>query len=294
MSATVPCAVADMFNREINRMKIKDFNGKTAYITGGSSGIGLACAQLLAARGANVLIMARRPELLETAVMQIEKGRVSERQFFSSLQLDVSDKDRVMNSFARAVREFGPPDILINSAGASFPHKFEDIPFEKYDEIMRVNVYGTWNTISNLLPYIKQRHGYIVNVSSVAGYIGVFGMTAYSASKFAVVGFSEALRSELKRFDVTVSVLCPPDVDTPMLERAGRIKPEETKAISATARIMTAAEVAKAVMDAMGKGCFMILPNPGTWFTYTMKRLFPGLVEFITDRTIARFRSAGR
>ena len=275
-------------------MKIKDFTGKTAYITGGSSGIGLACAEMLAARGASVLIAARRSDLLDAAARQIEAKRVSERQRFSTLKLDVSDRDQVTDSLAGAVRQFGPPDILINSAGASFPQKFEDIPFEKYDEVIRVNLYGTWNTVASLLPYLKQRHGYIINVSSVAGYIGVFGMTAYSASKFGVIGFSEALRSELKRFDVTVSVLCPPDVDTPMLERAERIKPEETKAVSATAKIMTAAEVANTVLDAMGKGSFMILPGPGTRFTYDMKRLFPGLVEFITDRQIARFRDAGK
>ena len=271
-------------------MKIRDFAGKTVYITGGSSGIGLACAGMLAARGANVLIIARRPDLLETAITQIAKNRISEEQRFSSVQLDVSDRDRVAASLSGAVNGFGPPDILINSAGVSFPQKFEDTPFEKYDEIMRVNLYGTWNTISNLLPYLKQSCGYIVNVSSVAGYIGIFGMTAYSASKFAVIGFSEALRSELKRFDVTVSVLCPPDVDTPMLERAGKIKPEETKAISATAKIMTAGEVAKAVLDGMGKGSFMILPGSGTRFTYNMKRLFPWLVESITDKRISKFR----
>ncbi len=271
-------------------MKIKDFAGKTAYITGGSSGIGLACAEMLAARGASVLIMARRPDQLETAIKQIKSNRLSEKQRFSSLQLDVSDRDRIAGSLSGAVNGFGPPDILINSAGVSFPQKFEDIPFEKYDEIMRVNLYGTWNTISNLLPYLKQSHGYIINVSSVAGYIGVFGMTAYSASKFAVIGFSEALRSELKRFDVTVSVLCPPDVDTPMLERAGRIKPEETKAISSTARVMKAEEVAKAVIDALAKGEFMILPGAGTRFTYDMKRLFPWLVESITDKRISKFQ----
>jgi len=271
-------------------MKIRDYTGKTAYITGGSSGIGLACAEMLAARGANVLILARRPGQLETAIKQIESKRVSEKQRFSAVQVDVSDKDQIVNSLSRAVKEFGPPDILINSAGISFPQKFEDIPFDKYDEIMRVNLYGTWNTISNLLPYLKQSHGYIINVSSVAGYIGVFGMTAYSASKFAVIGFSEALRSELKRFDVTVSVLCPPDVDTPMLEKAGKIKPEETKAISAAAKVITAGEVAKVVLDAMGKGGFMILPGSGTRFTYNMKRLVPWLVEAITDSRISKFQ----
>jgi NAD(P)-dependent dehydrogenase (short-subunit alcohol dehydrogenase family) len=281
--------IADILKWEANRMKIKDYTGKTAYITGGSSGIGLACAEMLAARGANVLILARRPGQLETAIKQIENKRASEKQRFSAVQVDVSDKDQIVNSLSRAVKEFGPPDILINSAGISFPQKFEDIPFEKYDEIMRVNLYGTWNTISNLLPYLKQSHGYIINVSSVAGYIGVFGMTAYSAAKFAVIGFSEALRSELKRFDVTVSVLCPPDVDTPMLEKAGKIKPEETKAISASAKVMTAQEVAKVVLDAMGKGGFMILPGSGTRFTYNMKRLFPWLVESITDSRISKF-----
>jgi short-subunit dehydrogenase len=281
--------IADILKWEANRMKIKDYKGKTAYITGGSSGIGLACAEMLAARGANVLILARRPGQLETAIKQIENKRASEKQRFSAVQVDVSDKDQIVNSLSRAVKEFGPPDILINSAGISFPQKFEDIPFEKYDEIMRVNLYGTWNTIANLLPYLKQSHGYIINVSSVAGYIGVFGMTAYSASKFAVIGYSEALRSELKRFDVTVSVLCPPDVDTPMLEKAGKIKPEETKAISASAKVMTAQEVAKVVLDAMGKGGFMILPGSGTRFTYNMKRLFPWLVESITDSRISKF-----
>jgi short-subunit dehydrogenase len=281
--------IADLLKEEVTSMKVKNFAGKTAYITGGSSGIGLACAEMLATRGANILIIARRPDQLEIALKQISNSRLSEKQRFSAVQLDVSDKDRVADSLSRAIKEFAPPDILINSAGVSFPQKFEDIPFEKYDEIMRVNLYGTWNTISNLLPYLKQSHGYIINVSSVAGYIGVFGMTAYSASKFAVIGFSEALRSEMKRFDVTVSVLCPPDVDTPMLERAGRIKPEETKAISSTAKIMTANEVAKAVLDGMGKGNFMILPGSGTMFTYNMKRLFPWLVEAITDNRISKF-----
>jgi 3-dehydrosphinganine reductase len=286
----VLCGIADLLKEEATIMKITDFTGKTAYITGGSSGIGLACAEMLAAGGASVLIMARRPEQLEIAIKQITAKRVSEKQRFSTVQLDVSDRERVAASLSGAVNGFGPPDILINSAGVSFPQKFEDIPFEKYDEIMRVNLYGTWNTVSNLLPYLKQTRGYIVNVSSVAGYIGVFGMTAYSASKFAVIGFSEALRSELKRFDVTVSVLCPPDVDTPMLERAGRIKPEETKAISSTAKVMKAEDVAKAVIDAMAKGEFMILPGSGTRFTYNMKRLFPWLVESITDKRISKFR----
>jgi 3-dehydrosphinganine reductase len=267
-------------------MKFKEYPGKIAFITGGSSGIGLACAELLAARGAEVVIFARGREQLEKALKVIERNRVSEKQRFLAIQLDVSQRAQAENLLNKTVVDFGSPDILINSAGVSCPQRFEDIPYAKFDEIIRINLNGTWNTVSILLPYMKERGGYIVNVSSVAGYIGIFGMTAYSASKFAVIGFSEALRSELKRFNITVSVLCPPDVDTPMLERAGKIKPEETKAISSSASIMKPSDVARDVIDGMSRGQFLILPGAGTQYMYFMKRLFPGLVESIIDGKI--------
>lgn len=270
-------------------MIVKDFAGKTAYITGGSSGIGLACATGFAAKGANVVILARGHEQLSSAVGQIERSRISEGQVIGSISADVAERDSLTVALQGAVAKFGAPGILVNSAGISFPQKFEDVSYKKYDEIMKVNLYGTWNAVTALLPFIKEKRGYIINVSSVAGYIGVFGMTAYSASKFAVIGFSEALRSELKRFGVTVSVLCPPDVDTPMLERAEQIKPEETRAISAAASIMKADDVAKSVISAMSKGQLHILPGQGTVFTYNMSRWFPWLVEMVTDRQINRF-----
>ncbi|MEI6185633.1 MAG: SDR family oxidoreductase [Dehalococcoidia bacterium] len=269
-------------------MKFKQYSGKIAYITGGSSGIGLACAQLLADMGADLVIFARGRQQLEAALKEIEGNRVSEKQRFLAVQLDVSQRKQAENLLSKTVVDFGSPDILINSAGISYPQRFEDIPYTKFDEIVRVNLNGTWNTVSILLPHMKERGGYIVNVSSVAGYIGVFGMTAYSASKFAVIGFSEALRSELKRFNITVSVLCPPDVDTPMLERAGKIKPEETKAISSAASIMKPLDVARAVINGMGRGQFLILPGAGTKYTYFIKRLFPGLVESIIDGKIRK------
>ncbi|MCX5992639.1 MAG: SDR family oxidoreductase [Chloroflexi bacterium] len=269
-------------------MKFKQYSGKIAYITGGSSGIGLACAELLADMGADLVIFARGQQQLETSLVEIERNRVSEKQRFLAVQLDVSQREQAEKLLSKTVVDFGSPDILINSAGISYPQRFEDIPYTKFDEIMRINLNGTWNTVSILLPHMKVRGGFIINVSSVAGYIGVFGMTAYSASKFAVIGFSEALRSELKRFNISVCVLCPPDVDTPMLERAGRIKPEETKAISSSASVMKPLDVARAVIDGMGRGQFLILPGAGTKYTYFMKRLFPGLVESIIDGKIRK------
>jgi len=267
-------------------MKITNFEGRTAYITGGSSGIGLAIARQLASRGASVIIFSRQADLLKSAISEIENSRVSEGQRFSYMQMDVSQHEMTDKVLSNAVSEFGAPDILINSAGIAYPLKFEDTPYEKFDDIIKVNLYGTWNTIHCLLPYLKQNKGYIVNVSSIGGFIGVFAMTSYSASKFAVIGFSEALRSELKLHGVTVSVLCPPDVDTPMLEKSNMIKPAEAKAISSAADIMTPEAVASFLINAMSREDFLLIPNKSGKLTHLLKRLVPGLTERIIDSKI--------
>jgi 3-dehydrosphinganine reductase len=267
-------------------MKITNFAGRIAYITGGSSGIGLATAKLLAARGASVIIFARQESVLKEAVAGIEKCRVSPEQRFSYKPMDVAQRETVVTVLADVVKEFGGPDILINSAGISYPQKFEDTDYKKFDDIIKVNLYGTWNTIDLLLPYLKQKKGYIVNVSSIAGFIGVFAMTSYSASKFGVIGLSESLRSELKPCGVNVSVLCPPDVSTPMLERSNQIKPEEAKAISGEADIMTPEAVAEVLVKSLAKDDFLVIPNSSGKFTNIMKRLFPGLTESIIDGKI--------
>lgn len=275
-------------------MKITEFKGRTAYITGGSSGIGLAMARLLAAKGANVIIFSRRADQLRSAVNEIQNCRLSADQRVSFMPMDVASREMTVEVLGKAVTEFGAPDILINSAGISWPQKFEDTEFEKFDDIIKVNLYGTWNTINFLLPYLKQKKGYIINVSSIAGFIGVFGMTSYSASKFAVIGFSEALRSELKPDGVNVSVLCPPDVDTPMLDKSNKIKPEEAKAISATADIMTADAIAEYLVKCLSREDFLLIPNAAGRQTHLLKRLFPGILEQVVDNTIKKVQKQGK
>ncbi len=135
---------------------------------------------------------------------------------------------------------------------------------------------------------MKKKGGLIVNVSSIAGFIGVFGFTAYSASKFAVIGFSEALKSELKQHNISVSVLCPPDTDTPMLIKENKIKPAETAAISESAKIMSPEAVADELIKGMKKNKFMIIPGFDGKFTFLGKRLLPGIVEKIVDRIIRK------
>jgi 3-dehydrosphinganine reductase len=265
---------------------MKDFKGKTVYITGGSSGMGKAAAGLMAARGANVAIFARRQDVLEEALKQVSSCGINDEQRYYYAVMDVSRHEEVNNVLRKAVEDFGVPDVLINCAGRAFPRCCEDITYEQFDSTMKVDLYGTWNTCSFMVPLMKKRGGYIVNVSSIVGFVGVFGYTDYAAAKFGVIGFSEALRSELKPSGVVVSVLCPPDTDTPGFAEENKTKPPETRAVSAASKIMQPEEVASALLKGMAAGQFIIIPNADGKFTWIMKRLFPWLVDMVMDSQI--------
>jgi short-subunit dehydrogenase len=254
--------------------------------------MGLATAKLMAARGASIVIFARRQQVLDEALGQIAACRVAADQHFHCRSLDVSLREKVEEVLGSSVAEYGVPDVLVNCVGRALPGYFEEISYAQFEETIKVDLYGTWNTISVLLPQMKGRGGYIVNVSSLVGLIGVFGYTDYAAAKFGVIGMSEALRSELKRYNITVSVLCPPDTDTPGFAVENLTKPAETRAISEAAKLMTPEAVAAALLKGMARQEFIIIPNADGRFTYVMKRLFPWLVEMVTDSQVKKAQKA--
>lgn len=267
---------------------MKDFKEKNVYITGGSSGIGLAIAEKFAGLGSNLLIISRSLEKLEKAKKLLDTKVISNGQKVAILSLDVSNNDTVRNILVSTTESFGKPDVLINCAGLAIPRKFGDIGFEQFDYIMKTNMYGPWNTCSALMEHLVERRGYVVNVSSIAGFIGVFGYTDYCASKFAIIGFSEALRSEYQSRGVRISVLCPPDTDTPAFEEENKTKPAETKAISENAKLMMPNQVAEALIDGMKKENFLIIPGLDGKLAYTAKRLAPNLVHYLMQKDIKK------
>ena len=267
---------------------MKDFINKNVYITGGSAGIGLSAAKLLAAAGANVIIFARTEEKLEAALEELEGRRILPVQRFAYRQLDVADNTKVNTVMTEAVQAFGIPDLLINNAGRALPRCFEDVTFAQFDETIKTNLYSIWNTITVLIPHMKPTGGAIVNVSSLCGFMGVFGYTDYCASKFGIIGLSEALKQELRRYRITVSVLCPPDTDTPGFVTENICKPVETKALSAGAKIMHPDEVARELIEGIKRGTFIIIPGADGKFIYFMKRHFPFIVELIIRRGIRK------
>lgn len=243
--------------------KFVNFAHKHVIITGGSSGIGKATAQLLASLGANISIVARTPDKLEAAKNEIEMSRLHSEQRVITIPADVADKAQAEEAIIEATNQMGIPNILINAAGIAHPGYFSDLPLDVFEQTIAVNYFGTIYTIKAALPLMRhqEQNSNIVLISSGAGLIGIYGYTAYSPSKFAIRGLAESLRGELKPLGIRVSVVYPPDTDTPQLVEEKKTKPLETHLITSTAKIWTAEGVAQVIVNGITKGAFVITPG---------------------------------
>jgi len=268
-----------------------DLCNSHAIITGGSSGIGRATARLLARRGAHVSLIARRPALLEETVAELEGLRTDPAQRFLAYAADVTDWDQTQAAIATLTADDHPPDILINSAGMAHPGYFEELPLDIFRQTLDTDFMGTVQPIKAVVPLMMaRRSGHIVNISSVAGFLGVFGYTAYSAAKFAVRGFSDALRQELKPYGIYVSVLFPPDTDTPQLHYEDQFKPLETRRIAGAAKAMTADAVAAALVRGIERRQPYILPGFDAWLYFWLSNPLAGFIRWYMDRAVAQAR----
>ncbi|XP_071959711.1 3-dehydrosphinganine reductase-like [Antedon mediterranea] len=236
-----------------------ELKGSHVIITGGSSGIGIAVAIEAVKNGASVTIMARRMAKLLEAKQEIEKFvKEGSNQKINEIQLDVAEPySKIQEAFKQAEAELGPCDMLVNSAGLSCSKAFVDTDIEEFKNVMNVNFTGTMQATRAVLDtMMSRRRGRIVLISSQAGQVGLYGYSAYSASKFALRGFAECLQMEVKPYDIYVTLNCPPDTDTPMLY-SDTEKPKETYLISETAGIFQPDYVAKVILKDSQRGVFL-------------------------------------
>lgn len=268
-------------------MQLRD---QHVLITGGSSGIGLALAQRAVAAGARVSLVARDPAKLAAAATALRAATPGAAVFTASA--DVAQENEINPAFAAAALALGPVDVLIASAGIAQPGYFETIPVDVFERTMAVNYFGAVYALKAVVPAMRtRRHGAVVLVSSGAGLHGFFGYTAYAPSKFALRGLAESLRAELADSGVRVSIVYPPDTDTPQLAEENRTKPAETKAVTAGGGLWTADAIARATLDGVARGRFSITPGlPVTALAWFGGILAPWL-RWSFDRAARRARS---
>ncbi len=261
------------------------YQGKLAVVTGGSLGIGYALAAQLVEKACGVVLLARNQERLQEAVQSIRKRRSTENTIVKGISVDLTDYAKTTEILEQIVGDFGVPYFLFNNAGYSHPGYIDELDIEAYRQQMEVNYFATVHTCKALIPHlIKQAQGHIVNVSSMAGFLGLFGYTGYCGSKWAVVGFSEALKFELKVYKIDVSVVCPPNTKTPGLERENQLKPAEVLATEEKVKVLEADEVATSILSRLPRRPFMILPNFDGRLAYTLKRYAPSVVAQFCKR----------
>jgi len=224
--------------------------GHRAVITGGGTGIGLACARSLAAQGAQIIIMGRDLVRLEAAAQTIPGAQ--------AIQLDVTDADSVTAGFAKAASG-GAIDILINNAGIAAATAFHRTSMEEWQRIQAVNVEGLVRCTQAVLGgMVKAEYGRIVNIASIAGLRGGAYVAPYVASKHAVVGLSKSLSLEYAKTAITVNAICPGYVETAIVDnsianimaKTGRSREDAVSELTKTnpqGRLIQPDEVAEAV-----------------------------------------------
>lgn len=198
---------AVLATRAILRQNRKiDFAGKNVIITGGSRGLGLVLARQLADQGANLAICARDPYELDRAKADLQSGG---GQVFT-FECDLTNKEEI-DAFVDATRqELGPIDVLINNAGVIMVMPFDNATEADFREALDTNFWAAYHMIQAVLPDMRQRRaGRIVNVASFGGKVAAPHLSPYVTSKFALVGFSESIRAELKKDNIFVTTICP-------------------------------------------------------------------------------------
>lgn len=265
------------------------YAGKLAFLTGASEGIGLSIAQQMARCGSHVVLISRNPGKLDKARAKLHSAKVDPAQRLGTRPADLTSWEQTACAIDALVEEYGTPDYLINCAGYARPGYIDDLSLEHFRGMMELNYMGLVHAVKSMLPhFIRKGGGTLVNTSSVAGFVGLFGYSGYCASKYAVIGFSEALRRELKVHGVRVSVLCPPNTRTPGLEEENKYKPPEVLATEEKIKVQDADEVARAFLKALPKDPFLITTTWDSRLTLWLSRWAPSLLDYFVKRPALR------
>jgi len=279
-------------------LRVKSFKDKIAFVTGAGSGIGRATAIALAGQGARLALADIDGQSAgETAAMI--RGKGGEAKVF---ELDVADPGQIERTAADVSESFGPPAILVNNAGIAVGAYFSDTSAESWERIIAINLMGVVHCCRAFVPVMTASGapGQIVNIASMLGYVGTKGVSAYCATKFGVVGFSECLRAELADQGIGVTAICPGVIRTNIINRGvleSREEDIEAKRKSINAfyekRNYPPEKVARAIINSIRKNRAVVPVAPEAWVSWYAMRWAPWLVRWLPKRISSTEKKAG-
>jgi short-subunit dehydrogenase len=265
-------------------------NDKIVVITGASSGIGKSLAEEFASRGANLVLGARQyVTLCEIAQTLHDKYQIKA----VAVQCDVTAESDCEHLIKQAILTFGKIDVLINNAGISMRALFKDVEVQVLKTLMDVNFWGAVYCTKYALPELVKTQGSIVGVSSIAGYKGLPGRTGYSASKFAMNGFLDALRVENLKTGVHVMTACPgftaSNIRNTALNKEGNQQGESTLREE---KMMTSAQVAEIIADGVEKRKRTLIMTEQGKLTVFLSKLIPGVLDKLVYNVFTKEKDA--
>lgn len=252
----------------------------TAFLTGGGSGIGLRLAEQLAQRNVRLAVFDRK---IADAVRQ-RLGALAPGSVFH--EVDVRDAATLDALVRTAVATIGAPQLAINCAGVQRARVFEELTVEDFDFVVGINLHGSRNFAAAVLPHLSPGAS-LVFIASLAGLVGNYGYTAYSASKFGVVGLASALRLEYRPRGVSVTVVCPPEVETPMVVEERRTAPAITMQSKQFAGAVSLDQLCGDILRGAARGDWLVVSGFKARLTHLIARLAPGLMNRLADRMVA-------
>jgi len=258
---------------------------RRVFISGGGSGLGQEVARRLALEGTDVAIFNRKPA--PQVIAELRQAAISPTQRFESYSADVADEAALQAAIDQAIAEIGPPDLAINSAGTQLAAPFESATSKDFNRVIQVNLVGSRNFAAAVLPHLA-KGSHLVLVASLAGLAGNYAYTAYCASKHGVMGLAAVLRLELKLKGIDVSVLCPGEVETPMVaEERATIHPI-TAALRAFAGTLELEPACDEMLRGIARRQYEIIPGFKPRLTAFLMRCAPTLMRRAADDLAAK------
>ena len=252
----------------------------TAFLTGGGSGIGLRLAEMLAQRKVRLAIFDLK---VSDDVRRRLAAAAPAAAFY---QVDVRDAEGLAAAVRAAVDQVGAPQLAINSAGVQRNRTFAELSTADFDFVVDINLRGSRNFAAAVLPHMAPGSN-LVLLASLAGLVGNYGYAAYNASKFGVVGLASALRIECKPRRIDVTVVCPPEVVTPMVIEERKTASPVSMATKDFAGAVSIDDLCNDILRGAKRGEWMIVTGFKAKLTRILARLFPGLMNRITDKMVA-------